>query len=331
MPFSFPLVNGFPTVSQSTLQQIEEAAHGTLPNSGNPTSLNDTSVTVLELIAFNEIFEVAFFTSLIQNITSNVDGFAIDSSILQRAVLNELYAVQAQEQLHFLGANGILSSAGKDQIQPCKYVFPSNSFDSAIRLASTFTDVVLGTLQDALNAFATDGDTELVPLVGSIIGQEGEQNGFYRSVLHLIASSNPFLTRSTGAFAFSALNQNFVVNGSCPNSNIIDVPIFGVLTVDTQNIALADQTLSFSVESDSTDAASWSVVYINGQNLPVVKPLTNVKTSGNTITFNAFFPGATDLMDGLTIAAVTKSAGPFTSADEVAAETLFGPGLIEIN
>jgi hypothetical protein len=169
--FSFPLANGFPTVSQATLKQIEEAAHGSLPNSGSPTSLNDASVTVLELIAFNEIFEVAFFTSLIQNITSNVDGFAIDSPILQRAVLNELYAVQAQEELHFLGANGILSSAGKDQIQPCKYVFPSNDFDSAIRLASTFTDVVLGTLQDALNAFATDGDSELVPLIGSVIGK----------------------------------------------------------------------------------------------------------------------------------------------------------------
>ena len=30
-------------------------------------------------------------------------------------------------------------------------------------------------------------------------------------------------------------------------------------------------------------------------------------------------------------AAVTKSAGPFADADAVAADTIFGPGLIEIN
>lgn len=169
-PFSFPLANGFPNVSNYTLRDIEEAAHGTLPNGPLPTTLNDTSVTVLELIAFNEAFEVAFFTSLIQNITNNVDGFHIDSPVLKSFVLSTLTAVQAQEELHFLGANGILQSAGKTQIQPCEYIFPTDDFDSAIRTASTFTDVVLGTLQDAQNAFATDGDAELVPLVGSIIG-----------------------------------------------------------------------------------------------------------------------------------------------------------------
>jgi hypothetical protein len=36
-------------------------------------------------------------------------------------------------------------------------------------------------------------------------------------------------------------------------------------------------------------------------------------------------------VNGLTIAAVTNSAGPFESASEVAAATLFGPGLIEVN
>ncbi len=36
-------------------------------------------------------------------------------------------------------------------------------------------------------------------------------------------------------------------------------------------------------------------------------------------------------VNGLTIAVITNSAGPFSSADEVAAATLFGPGLVEIN
>jgi hypothetical protein len=36
-------------------------------------------------------------------------------------------------------------------------------------------------------------------------------------------------------------------------------------------------------------------------------------------------------MNGLTIAAVTKTAGLFASADAVAKDAIFGPGLIEIN
>jgi len=165
-PFTFPLANGFPNVDNATLRSIEEAAHGTLPNGALPTTLNATSVATLQLIAFNEIFEVAYFTSLIQNITNNVAGYEIDSAVLRTFVLNTLTAVQAQEELHYLGANGILASAGHPQILPCEYVFPVNNFDFAIEVASLFTDVVLGSLQDAQNNFATDGDAELVPLIG---------------------------------------------------------------------------------------------------------------------------------------------------------------------
>lgn len=165
-PFTFPLSNGFPNVDNATLRSIEETAHGTLPNGPLPTQLNQTSVVTLELIAFNEIFEVAFFSSLVSNITNGVSGYTIDSPVLKDFVLRTLTAVVAQEELHFLGANGILASAGQDQIQPCEYVFPVDNFDDAIRLASTFTDVVLGTLQDAQNNFATDGDAELVALIG---------------------------------------------------------------------------------------------------------------------------------------------------------------------
>ncbi|KAK5130641.1 hypothetical protein LTR08_001851 [Meristemomyces frigidus] len=333
-PFTFPLAIGFPNVSDATLRDIEEQAHGTLPNGALPTELNATSVTVLQLIAFNEAFEVAFFTSLLQNITDNVSGYQIDSHVLREFVLETLIAVQAQEELHFLGANGILASAGQTQIQPCEYVFPVDNFDDAINLARTFTDVVLGTLQDAQNAFATDGDAELVALIGSVIGQEGEQNGYYRSLLNLIPSSNPFLTRSAGPFAFSALNQDFVVNGSCPpadNALFAALPIFGALTVDTKNIEPKDQTLTFSISSHASDISNYSLVLINQQNLPIVEKITNVKSSYGIITFDAEFPGATFIMDGLTIAAVTKSAGPFADVPSVAAATVFGPGLIEVN
>lgn len=155
-----------------TYPQQEELARGTLPDGALPTTLAAADVTTFQSIAFNEIFEVAFFTSLVQNITSNVQGFEVSD---RDFILETLTAVIAQEELHYLGANGILKSAGAEQIQPCQYIFPSWTFDSAIDFARTFTEVVLGTLQDAQYGLAINGDAELIPLLGSVIGTEAEQ------------------------------------------------------------------------------------------------------------------------------------------------------------
>lgn len=59
--------------------------------------------------------------------------------------------------------------------------------------------------------------------------------------------------------------------------------------------------------------------------------MKNVKVSGTIVTFDVLFPFTANLLDGLTIAAVTVGNGPFVSADAVAVQTLFGPGLIEVN
>ncbi|KAK3110590.1 hypothetical protein LTR53_014964 [Teratosphaeriaceae sp. CCFEE 6253] len=336
-PFKFPLANGFPDLSPEALRQVEELAQGTLPDGPPVSHLQDGSVTVFELIAFNELFEVAFFSSLLANVTSGAYGFGIDSSILKDQVVAALTAVLAQEELHNLGANGILKNAGQDQIQPCEYVFPTASFDDAIALARTFTDVVLGTLQAGQFGLASDGDVGFVPLLGAVQGQEGEQNGFYRNLLGLIPSAAPFLTRSEPQFAFSALNQNFVVNGTChgpANDKLFaTLPVFGVLNVESKNISLEDQTLTFSVSTPSSesDVAAWKVTYINQQNVPVTESISNVHKSGDVATFDAYFPAKTNLNNALTIAAVTYGADSFASTADVAKATLFGPGLIEIN
>ena len=47
--------------------------------------------------------------------------------------------------------------------------------------------------------------------------------------------------------------------------------------------------------------------------------------------FTAPFPYQEYEMDGLTIAAVTDNVGPFSDASEVAAVTLYGPGIIEVS
>ena len=337
--FSFPLSNGFPNVQNpsSQLTAIELQAHGTEPNGPPPPSLQPDDLLSLKLIAFNEITEVAFFTELLNNITSNVPGYTFTDPNARTTAINAITAIQAQEELHAINANGALAHFGQQPIQACKYAFPVSDFTSAVSLAYTFTDVVLGTLANVQLHLAQNGDAGLVPAIGSVIGQEGEQNGYFRTITGKIPSSLPFLTAGAREFAWSALNQNFVVPGSCPAGEVqgVALPIFGALNVLTSPVPAATTTIdfSFTVTDGKTapPAGGASLVYINQQNVPVVETLQNVQDNNGVVTFSANFPYDQFEMNGLTLAAVVLGSGPFASAEAVAKATIFGPGLIEIN
>lgn len=87
--------------------------------------------------------------------------------------MNALIVVQAQEELHAIGVNAILQSAGQKPIGACQYKFPVDNFDDAIAQLSTFTDILaLGGLQDAISAFSADGDGAVIGLLVSIAAQE---------------------------------------------------------------------------------------------------------------------------------------------------------------
>jgi len=339
-PFSFanqPLQNPFPVIANPSddLTAISSEAHGSLPNTPPPTRTPVMdSMTSLKLIAFNELFEVAFFTQLLNNITNNVDGYQIGGVAGSKTfTVNALKAVQAQEELHVLNANAALTHFGGKAIEPCEYQFPVSNINDAFTLAQTFTDVVLGTLQEVVSLFGTGGDNTLIQGVAAVIGQEGEQNGWYRTFLGKVPSALPFLTTSTREFAFSAV-QGFTVPGSCPDLNAIPLQTFSPLSVTTSPIEAKSQDLSFSVVLEDSEVweSNFSLTYINQQNIPINTPLNNVNVIDKMVTFTAHFPyDSVTFGNGLTIAAVTNSTGNFTSAADVAKVTMFGPGLIEIN
>lgn len=83
IPVKSPWVNsssdGFPNPSLAQLAAIEKEAGGALPNGALPTSLKDAAVTTLNLLANNELFEAAFFSELLANITNSVAGYDEDS------------------------------------------------------------------------------------------------------------------------------------------------------------------------------------------------------------------------------------------------------------
>lgn len=209
---------------------------------------------------------------------------------------------------------------------------------------------MLGTLQDASQLLAANGDAGPVRTIASVIGQEGQQNGWYRGLLGLQPSEKPFLTTSTAAFAFSAL-QGFV--DSCPFDVAaeIDIPIFPALAVlsggDGADVRAENQVLRFRADLTGSPYAGWEkfvggsggedegadglfVTYLTGQNVPVSEPVVDVAWEGNVVSFGAFFPFEANVMEGLSIAALTVR-GDFEGPDDVPGSTLAAPGLIQVN
>ncbi|KAI1329534.1 hypothetical protein F5Y16DRAFT_88409 [Xylariaceae sp. FL0255] len=327
--------NGFPNPNQQQLQTISKQAGGLLSNAQPPATLSAAGVTNFQLIAFNENFEVAFFDSLIHNITNKVPGFAYESDHRSEAEIVEiLKTVLAQEELHALAAANVLNHFKAFSPSPCTYKFPTTNLSDAIQLAETFTSLVLGTLQDAQESLASNGDFGPVRTVSSVIGQEGEQNGLYRFILDREPSAQPFLTTSVGPYAFSAL-QDFIV--TCPfDVTQIGLPIFGALNVLT-TAEPKDMYLSFSADisdfpqySANSDWTKLFVTYLSGQLVPISEPITNAKYSSGVLTFDALFPYTENIMEGLTIAGLTNSSN-FATPDDMVAATLSAPGLIEVN
>ncbi|KAI0967183.1 sexual development protein [Xylaria arbuscula] len=328
--------DGFPNPNAQQLLDIEKQADGLLSNIPPPANLSAAGITNFQLIAFNENLEVAFFSEIISNITNKEPGFeCYESPYSESAILDILKTVKAQEELHAITAITTLEHFNAPLVpEPCTYKFPTSSLADAINLAETLTAVVLGTLQDAEQSFAQNGDDGPVRAVSSVIGQEGEQNGFYRLLLDRKPSEKPFLTTNVAAFAFSALQQ-FVV--SCPfDITQIPLPIFPPLNVLTTAEA-KDMYLSFSADlsanadvNDGTDFSSFFVTYLVGQQLPISEPVINAKFDGGVLTFDALFPFTENIMEGLSIAALTNASN-FSSADAIVANTLAAPGLIQIN
>lgn len=93
--FTVPTTNGFPNPDAQQLALLNKEADGQISNAPPPPTLANSSLTAFQLIAFNELFEVAFFSSLIQNITNNVTGFQTDASERSKLIniLNTVIAV----------------------------------------------------------------------------------------------------------------------------------------------------------------------------------------------------------------------------------------------
>ncbi|CAG8974458.1 hypothetical protein HYALB_00004154 [Hymenoscyphus albidus] len=279
-------------------------------------------------------------------IQRGAEGFKVEDQGQKAKLLANLKAILAQEELHAINANTLLENQGVGRIHPCKYKFPAENLNDAIALASKFTDLVLGTLQEVEENLAAN-DVALIRPVASVIGQEGEQNGYFRFYNDKVPSELPFLTTATREWAWSALNQNFIVPSSCTSSDINSIPYtsFPKLTVDykelQQSLKPTDINFSFKIPAGSTlsdygsqadNLSELKLGFINQQNTPVEGEIQGVEVEGTTVTFSALFDYKSGTFgNGLTIAVLVSTNTTTTDPRVVSGSTVFGPALIDIN
>ncbi|OKL57241.1 hypothetical protein UA08_07401 [Talaromyces atroroseus] len=337
----FQNIDSFPNPDAQQLLSTEQRAHGTLTNSTPPASISSDTVISLQVIAAQEQFEAAYFNQLLANVTNAEPGFQFNSTEAKQLAIDSLTAIVAQEELHALDAITSLQHFNQTPVAPCLYDFPVSTFDEAITLAQTFTSVVLGTLQNVVVNMGEHGDAALTQDISSVIGQEGEQEGWFRLLGHNIPSELPFLTNSVRDFAFNALNQDFIVPGSCSNIEQVtalqELHVMQPLTVissfdPSEHPANEVVQLSFTLPN-GTKPVDYQVAYINQQNVPFTLSYNVTSQDGQTLFIQAPFPYTEHILNGLTILAIvpTSTANSLTSNQAVANVTLAGPGLIIVN
>ncbi|KAL4980284.1 hypothetical protein BDW66DRAFT_156858 [Aspergillus desertorum] len=321
------LPHDLPHPTPEQLQRIEQAAHGTLPGLPLPTNASAAGITNLQLLAFQEHVEVAFFHQLVGNITRNVSGYTFINDAERQFALRSLMTALAQEEIHALTANNALQHFGIPPIEPCRYQFPASNIDEAIALAATFTSHSLATLQDITERFAAHGDASLARVMTGIIGAKGAQQGWFRTFQGKYPSEVPTLTTSDVNFAFTWANS-FVLPGTCPNVGDIKLRIYEPLKIVTYP---EPRTRKIQISwshgpNESKENLLW-VAYINQQNVPIVVPLQVVACDEYRSTADVVVPYDDFLLNGLTVMAVVNRRGPFANAEAVARATVYGPAL----
>ena len=92
---SVPTNDGFPNPSTpQEFQNLATKAGGGAPKSLPPSKFGPKTTAALQLIAFNELFEAAYFNALLQNITKEQMGYHTQDKEKYETVFKKILAVR---------------------------------------------------------------------------------------------------------------------------------------------------------------------------------------------------------------------------------------------
>lgn len=298
-----------------------------MSNSPPPPSITNDSLNTFTLLTFSEPIESKYFNDLYVNITTNVTGYETDG-YNREYLLRQIKAAKFQEEIHYLSALNVVEHYGGTPVSLCgEYIFPVQTLKEAVAFAQAFSILTIGILQDAILHFAKNGDAPFTQTLAAVLANEAEQAAYYGFLGGDLPNDVPFATPAAQDFAFTAL-KSLVNVSTCSNLDVVDLQTFDALVVVT-NVTATSQPVTFEVFTSSLNGnvSDFTISYINQQNIPVTQPIYDIQPNGNTTTFSAYFPYAENLMNGLTIAALTRGSN-FTDFQAVADKTVAGPGLI---
>ena len=218
-----------------------------------------------------------------------------------------------------------LAGSGYAQVKPCEYEFPVNSFSEAMDTADDFAMLLMAAISSVIVDFGST--PQIVNLFSSVLGQEGQQDGYLRWLKSVVPNENPFLTSTTLSYVYSHIHQHFVVPGTCPQQ--LNFPIYNRLT-PLESPPAKNTTISFSTTQPHVNS-TYSIAYMSGQNLPVVVSLSKITEHGDLTTLEASFPFEAGFSRGLTVAALVHGSTSFGNVSQVADKTVAGPAVIQVN
>lgn len=83
------------TTSLRQLEKLEELAQGRIPDTYLPSNISSQGIKNLQLLAYTELIEIAFFTDLITNVSTSQPGFEIEDLEERVEILEGLSTVLA--------------------------------------------------------------------------------------------------------------------------------------------------------------------------------------------------------------------------------------------
>jgi hypothetical protein len=192
-------------------------------------------------------------------------------------------------------------------------------------VAYHFSGLLMGAIPAVITEFGAT--SEIVTLFSAVLGQEGQQDGYFRWLRQLVPNENPFLTTSVPAFFYNHILQQYVVPDTCPA--LLDfLPTYGKLLALSSPPA-RNSTLGFHTTLANVTADNY-IAYMSGQKI-AVEAITNLTHMHDSTTFEVKFPYDSGFSRGLTIAALVAKKRSFANTSDVAEHTLAGPALIEVN
>ena len=91
---NFSLSDEFSNSDESQLELIEWQIFETLSNAFLFTNVSKNNLISLQLIAFNKLFKIVYFTELFFNLTNNIAEYEISDSSRQDFIINNIIAVK---------------------------------------------------------------------------------------------------------------------------------------------------------------------------------------------------------------------------------------------